>query len=549
MTTGATIAKGSFWILSSAIMTKLISFIYTIIIARLLLPDEIGSFYLALSIIGILYIFTDLGLIYSLSRYVPYLYGREEFGKLRKLVKLCYLGGGALTFIFSVIVFLLSGFMAQMVGQPAVAPLLQILSVWLLVKEMDEVSRGILNGRKRMRETQGLDVVQNFVKLVLTVIAFYVLGFNAAALSAGFLLSFMVIVPPGAYFAWQEIKTWKKDEIRQTTAEQISLGKEVVTFGLVVTLIASLWTVIQYTDRIMLGYLAEDALNKIAVYSIALGLANLILIFPSGISGIFFPVVSELFGKNDINEMNRILKTSMKWTAILMVPLALIMGVFADSLLMLFYGETYGQGAIVLVLFIAGLFIRSLFYLPQLILSAMRRLDVELKAAGAAAVANVILNFLLIPMLGIDGAALASMLSFAIVSAMIFYYSTRIFAFTFPKETYKPLLGGMAALAVILFMKEHIIILMNNYVSFIQIGASAGQISDEIMQQLVKLAIFGLLFLFSVLVYLIALLLLKSFGEEEITLLEAGLRRARVPEKYVSWSRIFLEAKWLRLQR
>jgi len=546
MKEATTIAKGSSWTLLSNLLTKLISFIYYIILAKFLITEEIGIFFLVLSTLGILYMFTDLGMIYSLSRYVPYLYGKNEFGKLKKLIRLSYFGGGTLTFLFSVVVFLLSNHISEFIGKPAVAPIMQLMSIWLLLKEIDGINRGILTGRKKMLESKGLETAQIFMKLVLTIVAFYMVGFNAEALSIGFLLSFLFVLPFGVYLVLKEIKTWKNDEIKMEFEDQLSLGREIVSFGLIVTLITTMWTVIQYTDRLMLNYFVEDALNKIAIYSMALGLANLVLIFPTAITIIFFPVVSELYGKKEFGKMNKTLRVSMKWLLMLVIPFALIMGVFGDNLLELFYGKVYGSGAIVLFLFVIGLFARSIFTLPQLILSAMRRLDVELKAIGIAAIANVLLNFILIPTWGINGAAFASMISFFVLSVMIFYYSKKIFKFSFPEETYKPLIAGFVSLTILFILKIPIIFLITNYLPTIQVGISDGQFADELMRNIIALVMFGFLFLLSVLVYLVILLLLKSLEKEELSVLEAGLRKARVPDKYNEMLISFLEAKWLK---
>lgn len=195
MTETKTIAKGSFWIMLSSICTKIISFIYSILIARYVLADDIGAFNLVLSILGILFIFTDLGLVYSLNRYVPYLYGRNEFGKLRNLVKLCYGGGGILTFIFTVGVFLLSDVIAQLFEQPTIAPLLKIMSMWLLMREIDNINRGILVGRKKIMESQILIAIQDLLKVIVTFALFYIIGFNVNALIVGLLISFLLTLP------------------------------------------------------------------------------------------------------------------------------------------------------------------------------------------------------------------------------------------------------------------------------------------------------------------------------------------------------------------
>jgi O-antigen/teichoic acid export membrane protein len=72
-----TVAKGAFWALLSQFAVKFIAFIYLIVIARFLPPETIGLFYLALSVFGILYVFTDLGIIPALNRYVPFFYAKK----------------------------------------------------------------------------------------------------------------------------------------------------------------------------------------------------------------------------------------------------------------------------------------------------------------------------------------------------------------------------------------------------------------------------------------------------------------------------------------
>lgn len=545
MTEAKTVAKGSFWTLFFTMISKFLSFIYTVILARFIAPDDVGAFYLVLSVLGILYIFTDLGIIYSLNRYVPYLYGRKEIGRLRSLIKLTYVGGGILTLVFSVAVFFLAGFIAEFVGQPTIAPILQVLCIWLFIKEIEDVNLGVLSGRKKMMESQGLDALKVFIKLVLTIGAFYIIGFNMEALEAGFLIPFIFVVPLGIYLVYRELRTWKKEEKTYTVREQLSFGKEVVWFGIVITLINTISTLFRYTDRVMIGYFTENALTNVAVYTMATGLAFLVLIFPAAIGGIFFPVVSELYGKRDFEGINKIMRTSMKWLVMITVPLTLILSIFSSELLLIIYGAEYAAGAAVLVLFVVGLFIRSLFYLPSNILASMNRLDVEFKSIAVATLLNVGLNFLFIPVWGINGAGLASLISFIALSIMLYYYSRKLFGFKFPREVYKPIIAGILAFVMIFLLKGTILALINAYVPSVQADLFGEQIANEIVQKLVKFVIFGLLFLVACFVYFILLFALKTFGAEELDILEAAMRKARVPDRYIAFTRAFFEARWL----
>ncbi len=528
----AVMAKGSAWIFSGQILTKLISFIYTIIIARILIEEEIGLFYLALSVLGILYLFTDLGLIYALNRYVPYLYGRKEFGKLRSLVGLSYIGGGTLTLIFAAAVFLLEGTISDAAYQPAIKPIIEMLALWLFVKEIDDINQGILAGRKKVKELQILVLGQNFLKLALTVVAFYSIGLSAEALSAGYLISFILVLPIGGYLVINDIKTWKKDETQYTLSQNITFGKEIVYFGLVITLATALTTLMQSIDKIMIGYLLPEALTQVAIYSIATGLASLVLIIPSSINGIFFPIVSELHGSNETEEIRKTTATSIKWTIMLMTPVVIIMSVFSERLLSLFYGASYVHGDFVLLIFAFSIFIRSIFQLPSLVIAAVRRLDVELKTVFVATITNILLNLILIPQMGINGAALATLASTIVMCLMLWHYARGIFGFRFPTEAYKPIVAGALTLAVVLVIKPYLTIASDLIVDNIQLTGE-GQIVGEAIQKTVKLGVFGMLMAVSTAGYFIALYLAGSFGKDETDLMQAALRRAGVPAMYV----------------
>jgi O-antigen/teichoic acid export membrane protein len=530
MSESSTIAKGSFWTLFFNIINKIIAFVYTILVARLVSPEDVGTFYLVLSVLGVLFIFTDLGLLSSLSRYVPYFYGKKEIGKLRNLLKLSYFVGGGLTLLFVFLTFIFAGDISRLVGQPSIEPVLQIMTAWLLFKELNDINTGVLSGRKKMRESQSLEAIQNTLKLIITLALFYAVGASAQTISLGFLIPFLFVIPLGCYWVWQESKKWKLEEGSFTLQEQVSFSKEIIYFGIVVTLINFIWVTFQYVDRIMLSMMLPDSLDAIAVYSIASGLSTLALVFPNAILAIFFPVVSELYGKGDFEGIKRTMSISMKWTVMLAVPVTAIMVVFGKELLQLLYGGFYAQGETVLLLFVIGLFIRSVFSPPGNVLASMRRLDVEFKAAGIAVITNVAFNYLLIPVWGIDGAALGSLLSMIALFAVIVYYSRKIFSFSVPRDIYKPLVAGLILLLALFLLKGAISALMDGFASGLQSLVSQDDLAGALLRKAYQASLFGLLVAIAASAYFVLLLFLKCFGKEETELIESGLRRFNVPE-------------------
>ena len=69
------VAKGSFWSLAGSVFFKLSSLLYVVLLARAASQDDIGTFYLALSAMSLIWVFSDLGISGALTRYVPFFEG------------------------------------------------------------------------------------------------------------------------------------------------------------------------------------------------------------------------------------------------------------------------------------------------------------------------------------------------------------------------------------------------------------------------------------------------------------------------------------------
>src|SRR5208283_2517962 len=128
-----TVAKGSFWSLFGSVLIKLSSFIYVIFLARFASQNDVGTFYLALSVISIITIFSDLGVSGAFLRYVPFFEGKGHRGKIRDLIGMSY---KYLT-LFSIIMMLIVISQADAIGaiyhNASLPYAIMVLSVYVLV--------------------------------------------------------------------------------------------------------------------------------------------------------------------------------------------------------------------------------------------------------------------------------------------------------------------------------------------------------------------------------------------------------------------------------
>ena len=532
------IAKGVFWGLTGGILLKLVSFVYTIIIARLFTQGDVGDFYFSLSIVSLIAIFSDLGISSAFSRYVPYYIGKGYKDKIFKLLNTAYVSCGILALLLVAIVVLSSGGVAQFYSNPSLVAPLGVLSLFLLCGLFFGLNVAFLTGLKKMKESNFLNNAQNAFKLILTLLLYFAFGANALVISVAFIASYLPFIALSFSYVDKYLKAYKIERIAMPIQERIETLREVIPFGITVSSVSALWLIISYSDRILLGYLLpKEAFEQIAVYSIAIAFGSVLPIFSGAVSSNLFPQISEMNAKHTPESIRETSSTAMRWTLFLVIPAAVFFIAFAQELLSTFYGASYATGAMVLVIFTTGILARLVSTIQENLLASKMFVSVEFKAAAVAAIINVVLNVLLIPIYGINGAALASALAFVSASIVVNYYCNKLVGFGFTRESVKPIIAGIASLVVLIVLKDYIFAAAS---LLLQANLTGEGLLFSVVSKLYKLCVMGLIFAFGCAVYVLALFVLRCFREEDGHLLRAVLRKARMPEAVVALSSRFV---------
>ena len=150
-------------------------------------------------------------------------------------------------------------------------------------------------------------------------------------------------------------------------------------------------------------------LAEAGFYSIAAGLANTMYFIPSIIGLIIFP---ELCKEQSIENKWKLVNSSARVVLIVMSIFIMLGVIISDDLIVLFYGTDYRSSSVAFICLLPGILIfciestyRKFFvsegYNTNLVLTWV-----------TAVIANILLNYLLIPIYGIKGAAIASSITF-----------------------------------------------------------------------------------------------------------------------------------------
>jgi len=177
-------------------------------------------------------------------------------------------------------------------------------------------------------------------------------------------------------------------------------------------------------DQVMLRWLADSA--EVGVYAVAARFSEVWYFIPTAIVATVFPGMIRLRDSDESFFMHR-LQQLFDSLAVLGMVVALLVTVLAPWAIPLIFGADYtGSVAILVIHTWASVFIFMRAALSKWILIE-NALYFSLLTQGLGAVANIVLNYFLIPGYGGEGAAWATLFSYAIASffALFLYRRTR----------------------------------------------------------------------------------------------------------------------------
>lgn len=179
-------------------------------------------------------------------------------------------------------------------------------------------------------------------------------------------------------------------------------------------------------DITMIGLQLGD--RYVGLYSTAHKLINIIFMVVASICWVMLPQLSLLFKNADYKEINKLLYQIVAFTISLSLPIVIGINLIPEEILMIIGGIGFTDATICLQILSVSMFI-SFFIgiVGNMILIPSGNDVLYMKSTLITMVANILLNYILIPYFGINGAATATALSQAIeLLVVILYVDTNI---------------------------------------------------------------------------------------------------------------------------
>ncbi len=413
--------KNSAWGFLGYVIPILFSIVVTPVIIHKLGIVDYGVFVLANTIIAFLSLL-DFGFTISLIKYASENYAKGEISELNSLLNAghsLYLAIGVVGFVvfylvgtFFLPIFKISGSSVSHIG---IVFLLAGLTFFF--SSLLSVYQVVPHALQRFDVTTKLTTSQLIIGQIATLIA-VLLGYK---LKVMFLISLVTTIGLFLGYKWFCKRLLPQAEFGFSLNRQAL--KKIFYFGGFAALNNISSSALIQLDRLIIPILLGPA--QLSYYSVPGGAVTKIPGFTSSFSGIFFPLSSSMQSLGEMDRLKVVYIKAFRNLSVLAAALTFALVIFARKILYFWIGPEFAENSTeILVILALTHYVLALYAPLTNFLLGLGKLKILAFNSVVLAIINLILLVILIPKMGIIGAAWAYLIS-VLPMVFIFYWTEK----------------------------------------------------------------------------------------------------------------------------
>lgn len=402
------VAKNSMWIIADRIFQMIISLIIGSLTARYLGPTNYGIINYGASIIALFLSIAKLGLENIIIK--EYVDNRNKNGEIigtAMILRLCA------SFISILLIFILITILRPNEKIIIIVTMLQSLS--LIFQSYEIIDYWFQSNLQSKYTSIAKSIAYTIVAIYKVILLLFrkPVEWFALATTLDYFIIFIFL-----YIVYKKKSTQKLFFSKRILKGLLSKSYHFIISGMFVTLYTQI-------DKIMIGEFLDS--SQVGLYSAAVTICALWGFIPEALINSLRPVIYELKSKSEKEYANKLklLYFIVFWLGIVF---ATIVSIFSKIIINILYGSAYisAQTALIIaVWYTAFAYLgsaRNIWFISE------NKIKYSKKCVIFGALSNLILNYILIPKYGINGAAVATLISQIIVAliAPLFYKEIRV---------------------------------------------------------------------------------------------------------------------------
>jgi O-antigen/teichoic acid export membrane protein len=411
-----------------------------VLLARFLGAEQYGLYNLALSAAAIAGTFAILGLDTGLVRYVSAFASRRDTASLSGALRVGV--GIPLLFssLFGLTLIVWAGQIAEgWFHEPRLVPLLRWVGLVVPFIALNEVLAAATRGFKNQHYSViARYVCQPLVKIgALALLA--IVGLNAELAVGAFIAAEMATCVLFVYFLNRQFP------LRQIAgAARLNL-REILSFSVAVYLSQAVKSVTLNIQALVLA--ASSTVAAVGIYAVADQASMMSRLVMQSVTTVSMPFMSELHEQRNTRQLEVFYQITSKWTFTLNLPLFLVIVALPETILSVF-GETFLDGVQALIILAWASLLMAATGTNSVVLDMSGHTRLKFANSLVTAVVTIGLNLLLVPSMGVVGAAWAALSGVVVVEVLRLLEVWAILRISpYNLGFLKPVSAGLAAVA------------------------------------------------------------------------------------------------------
>ena len=404
--------RGSLIIFTGNIIFRVGGYIYRFLMAILLGPTAYGILGITLPFQGIFQTLAAGGLPPAIAKYVSEYEAVGEKDMARQTIYtslkiMVFLG----IFLGALMIFVVAPFLADVyLKKPVTLVPLQIIGLITPFSVIVGAFRGAFQGVYKMEYIVYTRAVEQ-LGMILFATAFVLIGLSTVGALWGTVLGYSLSAVAAVYiFKFHMGKYIPKpsEDFVFTRQDELKLASTLVKFSIPVIITAIAEMLIYNVCTIVMGKFLT--LDEIGFFAAADPIARLPLIISISIATTILPASSEAFKLNDIDSLQKYVSESYTISLLFVVPMCVGLAMFAQPTLAVLYfrNPAYIAGATALAILSIGMTFYSIFSISTSIVQGIGNPRIPMYILIGGAIITGVLNWIMVPSLGIAGGALAT---------------------------------------------------------------------------------------------------------------------------------------------
>lgn len=401
-----TITQKSTQVFLGKILGIILAFIFNWLVARCVGAETYGNFIYVYTFISFFPSISMLGLDQALVFFIPSLNASNRNNDLYSLIRFCIALIILVSSILAIIIFLNHNFIAKvLLNNTGYNIYIKVLAPSIIILAISSILTSIFRGFGNISFNIKSD---NFINPITKLIVF-IFMINLGYAKFSIYISLYISLLFSLIYLFIKYKLMKIKVVLNANCLDTYISALKFGFPILITGILNLFT--QRMDIFMIGYFLSS--TDVGIYNIATQIATISSFILIAFNTIFAPTISSLYHQGNVNQLKVMYKSITKWVvSINLIAFGIIL-LFSKDIMNLF-GTSFMLGSSSLILISIGQLVNAGTGSVGLINTMTGHPEYEIYISIVIIVFGTLINYFLIPIYGINGAAIASLISISL---------------------------------------------------------------------------------------------------------------------------------------